>query len=156
LPCAQTAGALVDCPHAERCGGCALIALPLEAQHSFKSERVQRALQIYPPLASLQPAELRAADPATHYRTRPKLVVSPEGAIGLFGRGGHDVIDIPECRVLSPLLAEVVSDLRAQLTAAGRTALTAIDLREVRDGSERGVLLTLIGPPARRAQLEAL
>ena len=53
------------------------------------------------------------ADAIVRYRTRAKLIVAPGGKIGLFGKGGgHHVIDIPDCRVLSPSLAEVAAVLR--------------------------------------------
>jgi 23S rRNA (uracil1939-C5)-methyltransferase len=147
---------LIHCPHAERCGGCALIALGPEQQQSFKRERVSRALAGYAPLAALPLRELRAAQPLTHYRTRAKLVVSPRGEIGLFERASHAVVDIPECQVLSPLLAAVVADVRALLSSGDSAPVTGLDVREVRDGSASGVLLTLIGPTAQRPAIEAL
>ncbi|HKP59029.1 MAG TPA: hypothetical protein VJV78_20045, partial [Polyangiales bacterium] len=146
---------MIHCPHAERCGGCALIALGPDEQQRFKHERVARALGGYTPLVELQLSALQNAETVTHYRTRAKLVVSARGEIGLFERASHDVIDIPECQVLSPLLAAVVADVRS-LLQGGDVPISGLDLREVRDGSEAGVLLTLIGPSARRAAIEAL
>lgn len=104
-----------------------------------------------------------AADPITGYRTRAKLMVAPGGRIGLYGKpGGHEVVDIPGCRVLSPALALVADALRARLKSdeatggtlaprngPGRGALRALDLREIEspddtESSESKVLVTLV------------
>src|SRR6185369_4940695 len=73
--------------------------------------------------------------------------VSPEGRIGLYARSGnHEVVDIPNCRVLAPVLADVAATLRelvanppAEARALllpynpfGGGVLRALDLREVR------------------------
>jgi 23S rRNA (uracil1939-C5)-methyltransferase len=175
---------LIDCPHAARCGGCSLISLTDEAQHVFKRERVLRAFSAYGALAETQLTDLVTAESNTRYRTRAKLVVSATGEIGLYGRGSHDVIDIPQCQVLAPRLSEVVAALRELL--AGREAgqpvaravaavgdreetarnsdasrarsvpISGVDLREVRDGADIGVLVTLIGPPRARTAINAL
>jgi 23S rRNA (uracil1939-C5)-methyltransferase len=149
---------MIDCPHAERCGGCSLIALSEDAQRSFKRERVARALGDYPALAELPLAPLTAADTHTRYRTRAKLIVSERGEIGLYARGSHDVVDIRHCQVLTPALLHVTGQLR-ELLARGRHAalapLSAVDLRECWDGARSGVLVTLVGSSADRTALEA-
>jgi 23S rRNA (uracil1939-C5)-methyltransferase len=147
---------LVDCPHAARCGGCSLIALSDAAQSAFKRDRVQHALAGYPALEGTRLSELVSAESNTHYRTRAKLVVSQRGEIGLYGRGGHEVIDIPDCRVLAPGLSRVVDGVRTMLAGNRSPALTGIDLREASDRAQAGVLVTLIGPPRARPAIEAL
>jgi 23S rRNA (uracil1939-C5)-methyltransferase len=90
--------------------------------------------------------------------------VAPGPHLGLFARGGgHEVLDLPRCRVLAPALAEAAAVLRrllaepgagAALRAEGEGAgrLRAVDLREVRDAEGAGVLVTLVlrapAPPA--------
>jgi 23S rRNA (uracil1939-C5)-methyltransferase len=149
---------MIECPHSERCGGCSLIALSEDAQHALKRERVERALGSYPTLAETQLMPLTAADAQTRYRTRAKLIVSDRGQIGLYARGSHDVVDIPNCQVLTPALLRVTAELR-ELLARGRHAtlapLSAVDLRECWDGSRAGVLVTLVGPVQARAAVEA-
>jgi 23S rRNA (uracil1939-C5)-methyltransferase len=158
----------VDCPHADLCPGCPLIGLPLPAQLQAKAARVLRAFAPYASLRGVAPEAVRAASPVSGYRTRAKLVVAPGPRLGLFARGaGHEVLDLPGCRVLAPVLAGAAAALRALLAepgagpalraegdGAGR--LRAVDLRELRDGDAAGVLVTLVlrapaPPPAELA-----
>jgi tRNA/tmRNA/rRNA uracil-C5-methylase (TrmA/RlmC/RlmD family) len=151
----------VRCEHADPCGGCPLIALPYRDQLETKRARVAHALARHPTLASMTTLPVTPADPFVGYRTRAKLVVgSAEGgtaaALGLFGKGGgHRVVDLPGCRVLSPALAVAAAGVRAAILAAPldsplaplgtseRSALRAVDLREVVDGAAR-VLVTFV------------
>ncbi|MEO7110650.1 MAG: methyltransferase, partial [Polyangiaceae bacterium] len=88
--------------------------------------------------------DVAPADPIVGYRTRAKLIVSA-GKIGLFAKGGgHQVVDIPECRVLTPLLARVADTMRRFVSHPDATALRAIDLREVKTGDAAQVLATLV------------
>lgn len=150
----------VECPHAERCTGCPLIALDYAEQLREKSGTLARALARYPSLASVPQSTIVAADPVTGYRVRAKLVVGPGGAIGLFASGSHEVLDLPDCRVLTPELARAVAAVR-QLTRnpppeSGKTlvpradggALSALDVREARAGGVQ-LLVSLILDPAR-------
>jgi 23S rRNA (uracil1939-C5)-methyltransferase len=155
----------VDCPHAERCPGCALIRLSAAEQLAAKAARVGAELARHPVLRPLAAEPVRAAETVTGYRTRAKLAVAPGARIGLFARGGHDVIDLPECRVLAPAVAAVVASLRRLLASPppgadpvlraegdGAGRLRAIDVREVVDETGAGALLTLVvrapEPPA--------
>lgn len=148
----------VVCPHADRCGGCPLIALPYAAQLERKQLRVARALGAFPALQKLELRAVVPADAVEHYRVRAKLVVAPVDRIGLYAGAQHEVVDIPGCRVLTPSLALVCDRLRALLrnpepafgsalvahTEHGTGALCAVDLREARSGEEVRVLVTLI------------
>lgn len=124
-----------------RCGGCAGIALPYPAQLAAKAERLSRALAPY----ALDPAldAVRGAEPRAAYRTRAKLVVAPDGAIGLYARGGHELVDLPGCRVLPPSMLAVVAALRALLPRA-RVPVRALDLRAVECEAAGGLLVTLV------------
>lgn len=149
----------VDCPHADRCGGCALIALSHEAQRAFKRSHVERAVRRYPRLATTRVDALTAADSSTRYRTRAKLIVSQRdglAALGLYARASHDVVDIPHCQVLTPALLHATSELRELLARRDAPALSGVDLRECWDGTRSGVLVTLIGPPRARTALQPL
>jgi 23S rRNA (uracil1939-C5)-methyltransferase len=137
----------IRCAHAAECAGCPLIEHDYTQQLAMKRSRVVTATSHYPTLELVYTSPTIPADPIVSYRGRAKLVVSPEGKIGLFDRGGHhEVVDIPECRVLSPALAEVANAMRALLAAppdgtrplllpydpGGGGVLRALDLREVR------------------------
>lgn len=149
--------ASVVCTHAALCPGCALIGKPLVEQLAAKATRVAQALAPFAMLASVAVEPVRAAEPITDYRTRAKLAVGSGARIGLYARGGHEVLDLPGCRVLAPAVAETVAAvrdllanapsgagplLRADTEGAGR--LRAIDVREVVDESGDGALLTLV------------
>jgi 23S rRNA (uracil1939-C5)-methyltransferase len=137
----------VACDHADRCGGCPLLDLSYDEQLARKQTRVAGAIARYPLLDTTVTRPIAAADPIVGYRTRAKLIVSSGASIGLFAKGGgHHVVDIPRCRVLSPVLARVAAALRERVRAAeatggtlapfdpsGSGALRAVDLREVRD-----------------------
>jgi len=163
----MSAPELLACPHLERCPGCALIGLPEAAQRAAKSQRLSRALARHAELAACVPEALRAAAPRAGYRVRAKLVVAPGPRVGLFARGaGHEVLDLPGCRVLAPVVAEGAAALRRLLAAPPQAAdgvlraegdgpgcLRALELREVADEGAPGVLVTLVlrAPPAPRA-----
>ena len=150
----------VLCDHGEECGGCPIIALPYGEQLTLKRGRVVQAVARYASLELVYTEPVVPADPVTEYRTRAKLIVGSGGKLGLFARGGgHDLVDIPQCRVLSPALMKVARIVRARVIAAeksggpltpfdGRSGgvLRAIDLREVREREDApaAVLLTLV------------
>lgn len=153
----------VACDHADRCGGCSAIHLTYGEQLVLKRGRVVQALARYPSLELVYSEPVLPAESITSYRTRAKLIVGGDGSVGLFARGGgHDVVDIPECRVLSPVIAQVTRVVRARArrdaTSGGTFApdtLRAIDVREVNDGAgDARALLTLV--VRRTADLHAL
>jgi 23S rRNA (uracil1939-C5)-methyltransferase len=155
---------LVECEHAVECAGCPLIHLDYAQQLGAKRARVVAAATHYPALELLYTRPVNPAEPFTSYRSRAKLIVSPSGAIGLYSKSGnHEVVDIPRCRVLAPVLAEVASALRKLVRDPPSEAraillpydplagglLRAVDLREVRDeaapaGAVVGVLVTFV------------
>jgi len=131
----------LDCPHASKCGGCAFTDVPYSEQLAQKRAFVERGVGRYPQLSKLAIAPVAGAVPTHAYRARAKLVFGKGGALGLYERDSHTVVDIPECRVLSPLLARVVAAARRVLSHATPT-LDGLDVRLVDDG----VLATLIAP----------
>jgi 23S rRNA (uracil1939-C5)-methyltransferase len=144
----------VSCPHAATCGGCPLIHLPYAEQLKHKHARVVRCLGRYEALARVLVRDVTPAEPRAGYRTRAKLMVGPDGELGLFGAsGGHRVVDVPGCIVLSPVLARVAQAVRAAVTgdvagaqgsplAPARSlrepGLVAIDIRELRPPTAAG------------------
>src|SRR5262245_23096407 len=108
----------VECIHADRCGGCPIIALPYSEQLSMKRGRVVQSVARYPSLELVYTDPVVPADPVTGYRTRAKLIVAKGARLGLFAKGGgHQVVDIPECRVLSPTVARAAEAIRARIAA---------------------------------------
>ncbi|HSO37080.1 MAG TPA: hypothetical protein VLT33_31360, partial [Labilithrix sp.] len=108
----------VLCEHADRCGGCPIIGLPYGEQLAMKRGRVVQSASRYPTLELVYTEPVAAADPIVEYRTRAKLIVSSGGRLGLYAKGGgHQVVDIPRCRVLSPTLTSIATALRARIVA---------------------------------------
>ena len=162
----------ISCPHAAQCAGCPAIALAYDAQLERKQARVRRSVARHGSLADVEVGPTLGAEAVVGYRVRAKLVVAPGPRLGLYGQGGgHDVVDIPACRVLRPALAETARVLRAlmanppadaaaALTPASKVrggALRAVDLREAlgEDGAAH-VVLTLVVDRAARVGQEAL
>ncbi|WP_394827015.1 pseudouridine synthase [Pendulispora albinea] len=173
LPAPSTHARLrVLCEHAEPCGGCPIIGLSYGEQLSLKRGRVVQSVARYSALELLYTEPVIFADSITEYRTRAKLIVAPGGKIGLYAKGGgHQIVDIPNCQVLSPSLARVAALLRrivgrdearrgplAPFDVIGTGALRAVDLREVRETLEgpSRVLLTLVLQRSRVADLAHL
>ncbi|HEX6271841.1 MAG TPA: pseudouridine synthase [Polyangiaceae bacterium] len=129
---------LVECPHADRCPGCPLIRLDYPEQLARKARTVARAFGAYPALANAPFEPIVGAESAAGYRVRAKLVANG-GRLGLYARGSHDVVDIPECPVLRPRLRAAADAVRRVL--ANERDVSSVDLRE----SDEGILVTLGG-----------
>lgn len=174
----EAMAARVVCVHADRCGGCPIIALPYGEQLAMKRGRVVQSASRYPTLELIYTEPVAAADPIIEYRTRAKLIVTSGGKLGLYAKGGgHQVVDIPQCRVLSPVLAAVAAALRARIASDEQTggpfapfdpavpgslagslagSLRAVDLREVHTGGGPRVLVTLVVQRGRVTAREVL
>jgi 23S rRNA (uracil1939-C5)-methyltransferase len=162
----------ITCEHADRCGGCPIIALPYGEQLALKRGRVVQSVGRYAALELVYVEPVSPAEPIIEYRTRAKMIVGPGAKIGLFAKGGgHQVVDIPGCRVVSPVIARVTELLRNRVTGdaeaggvlapfdpSGGGALRALDLREVRDGGAETarVLVTLVIQRSRSAGIDSL
>jgi 23S rRNA (uracil1939-C5)-methyltransferase len=158
------------CEHAERCGGCPIIALPYPEQLALKRGRVVQSLARYPALELVYTEPVLEAVERTGYRTRAKLIAAPGPRLGLFARGGgHQVVDIPGCQVLAPVLARVAMHLRAKMAEweaanaplapfdpRGAGWLRAVDLRETRDGASVRILVTFVVERERARDLQVL
>src|SRR3954454_23132698 len=106
----------VVCEHADRCGGCPIIGLSYGEQLALKRGRVVQSASRYAALELVYTEPVAAAEPIVEYRTRAKLIVAPGAKLGLYAKGGgHQVVDIPKCRVLSPAIAEVAAVLRRRI-----------------------------------------
>ncbi len=181
---ASASDARVDCEHAETCGGCPLIGLAYGEQLGMKRGRLVQSVSRYPSLELVYTEPVLPAEPVSGYRTRAKLIAGAGGRLGLYAKGGgHHLVDIPGCRVLSPVLTRMAEALRARIYAdetnggplapADGTshvgALRAVDLREIRSadptdparagaapGSDARVLVTLVVQRNRAGDLAAL
>jgi 23S rRNA (uracil1939-C5)-methyltransferase len=120
-----------------------------QVQVQGKREQLVTALGAYPALARMSLGNTESAEQHRAYRLRVKLVAH-ESRLGLYAKESHEVIDIPDCRVMTPRVAAAVACVRRSLPFA--FPLLALDAREV----DAGVLVTLIvAPNVPRAQAEA-
>jgi 23S rRNA (uracil1939-C5)-methyltransferase len=144
------------CPIHRRCGGCGL-------QHA--GDDAQLPLKVASHLVDLPPALAESLTPRdTWVRGEPfgyrhKAILLPGGGgelrLGAFARGTHEVVDQPQCAVLSPALQAAIARLRPALAplvesgslprrppgAPGDRGLRALVLRANRAGE---VLVTLV------------
>jgi|GEM_PF-470541 len=121
----------VQCVHAARCGGCSLIDRSYTEQLSLKRSRVAQAVARFEALAETYVDPVAAAATHTGYRTRAKLHVAPGARLGFFEKPAStgtknaaarsDIVDIPNCQVLSPCLLEVAAWLRSVIDHHERT-----------------------------------
>ena len=108
----------------------------------MKRGRVVQSVARYPALELVYTEPVAPAQPIIGYRTRAKLIVAPGAKLGLFAKGGgHQVVDIPRCRVLSPVLARVAGVLRAAI-ADGRRRTAARSPRSTPRGVARSARST--------------
>lgn len=107
------------CPSATQCGGCQLQYLAPESALALKQDAVAALLQHQLKLNELpwQPA-LSAA--ATGYRRKARIGVwfdktTQQFQVGFRRAGSKEILDVPECLVLSPVIAKVLPVLRQTL-----------------------------------------
>jgi 23S rRNA (uracil1939-C5)-methyltransferase len=154
----------IDCRHhpsrGGRCPGCALLDRPYAEQLARKRQRLVDALARYPHLALPPVEDIVPAGWTAGYRHRLKLPVRvgrDHVAVGLYGRD-HEVLDTPDCPVLTPelraVLAEVIGWLR------GKDGVHSVDLRVSRATGRAMVVFACRGgelpggPRAARALLQ--
>lgn len=150
-----------SCPHYETCGGCTMIKgietpVITAAQNYFAAERYQGDNTIVDETVF----PLVVPTKTTGWRTQAKLVAASksssswmkEGCVfGLYQKGTHDVLPIPECLVHHPAINQAISLLEAATAKANIGAYEESskegDLRYVQLQTERStgkVCLTLV------------
>jgi 23S rRNA (uracil1939-C5)-methyltransferase len=102
------------CPIAERCGGCDWMALARPAQLLHKEHLLDEALRRTGRLHGLSPRVV-SIGPDLGYRTRLRLHLDPNGRIGLFGRGTHELVELSACAVSASDVNRGLSLLRVLL-----------------------------------------
>ena len=129
-----------SCPHYRSCQSCALLSWKYEAQLISKFKRVVDALAVYPNLSGTDLSRVWEAPEALGYRASAKLVVARKrgkAQVGLYRRGSHDVVDIPECPLHHPLINRIAAAVREELD---RRNISAYDVNH-RRGLLRYVLI---------------
>ena len=125
------------CPHAERCGGCQLQHLSIEAQRSAKEEAFYAALER---IGGLSRAEIRDARPIVAspgsfgYRIRCRLHVRG-GRVGYLRRGSHELEAISACGLLAPALERLALEVAAAIGRRPIPGLLDVDVCIGGDGA---------------------
>lgn len=96
------------CAHADRCGGCRLIALLPEAAFAAKVAMVRAGLPGSPRIIE------RPSPRVLGYRRRARFGFA-RGALGLHRAGSRALVDLPDCAVLTPVLAAAYRVTRERL-----------------------------------------
>lgn len=146
------------CVYAERCGGCALMHASPEAQRALQVGFLRDALRKAGAPEALE-VRLTHSERTLGYRRRARLSFRRgrgSAQLGFKRERSHELIDVEQCLVLAPELAQA-------LTALRRTVLPLLEgegeisLALGREGGAVIVLRTpLAQPPALYAACEAL
>lgn len=95
------------CIHFGTCGGCATQDMPREGYRALKRDMVVRALTRHGVEAEVD--EIFTIAPGTRRRCVFKI---KDGKVGFHARASHDIVDMYQCRVLTPPLFDLAGHLR--------------------------------------------
>ncbi|GHB08294.1 RsmD family RNA methyltransferase [Salinicola rhizosphaerae] len=138
------------CEHYERCGGCDLQHMAIEAQRDHKRQVLTELLArqgIEPPRTV---DLLSGRDAGYRRRARLGVKVSRDGEVhlGFRVRGSDQLIDIDSCYVLAPSLAALLQPLRRQLQSlAAPRHVGHIELLAGDDGAAHVIVRQLRSVP---------
>ncbi len=100
------------CGHVEeKCGGCQWQHANPEAQRSYKSQII---LDAFRRIGRMEPPPLQPTVELAvwGYRTTLRAGVASDGRAGLRSLRSNDVVPVPDCLVIHPLLTELLADGR--------------------------------------------
>lgn len=97
------------CPHYHTCGGCSLMHLSYEQQLEIKAQMLAETLRRNGIQIS---ADIVPSPEVYHfrYKTRIRCV---DGRLGFSERKSNRIVEIPECRILSPAIKTTLKQLEA-------------------------------------------
>ena len=99
------------CPLVGTCGGCQWQEVAAPGQHHAKQTIVERALHRLG--AAIAP--LVVATSELGYRTRARMHVGEDGAIGFAGRRSNRIVNVSSCLLFHPALEEAMQRARSVL-----------------------------------------
>jgi len=141
------------CSIASSCGGCDLMHLARPAQLSSKSEMLREALLRTGGFHELpDPLPMVSVGSDLGYRNRLRLHIAPTGQMGLYARGSHELVEVPECRVSNQELNAALARMR-DVTETSRSALAQFSEVEIRVAPGGPRVLLLLWPRGRRLPL---
>lgn len=110
------------CRHFGTCGGCATQDVPDTEYRALKRGLVARALARHGVEAEI--GEVALVAPATRRRCVFKI---KDGRVGFHARATHDIVDMRECRVLTPSLFALAGALREAGLGTAEAHVTEAD-----------------------------
>lgn len=121
------------CPQAALCGGCQLQHVEPAAALTLKQQALDAMLQHQLKLPQL-PWQAAIQSPETGYRRRARLGVwfdkkTRQFQVGFRKAASHEILDVPACAVLSPVLQAALPVLRQTLPLLSQgAAITHVEL----------------------------
>ncbi len=104
------------CRHFGTCGGCAYQDMPDDAYRAFKRDQVVHTLAAHG-LANAEIGEIVEIGPGTRRRAAFKVVKQGgQVQLGFHAAASHDIVDMHECRLLTPSLLALVPRLRTMMS----------------------------------------
>jgi 23S rRNA (uracil1939-C5)-methyltransferase len=125
-PSAQRVAA--KCSVARQCGGCDLMELELPAQRVAKAGMLREALARTGGLRLAAAPPILSSGPEFGYRNRLRLHIDERGRLGLFARGSHTLVEIPECVVCEAPVNRALLALR-ELDPAKLARFSEVEIR---------------------------
>jgi 23S rRNA (uracil1939-C5)-methyltransferase len=124
-----------ECPVAASCGGCDLMHLSREAELSQKAAMLRESLERVGGL-SVAVSALKTAGPSAGYRSRVRFHVGQRGKLGFFGRGTHQLVEVPSCAVADPEINRALGLIRrlARRFPEALGGFADVELRATEDG----------------------
>jgi len=102
---------LPECPAAAACGGCDMMHLSRKSELLQKSSMLKEALERVGGVA-LTPDALTNSEVTSGYRSRVRFHVGRQGKLGFFGRGTHQLVEVPGCLVADPRINQALASIR--------------------------------------------
>ena len=100
-----------ECPVAASCGGCDWMHLSRPVELSLKAAMLQEALERVGGIVAT-PASPPSDGASLGYRSRVRFHVGRYGKLGFFGRGTHQLVEVPGCAVADPRINQALSAIR--------------------------------------------
>lgn len=141
------------CPHVQICGGCAFQDMAAEAYLAHKSDAVKTALTAAG--LDVTPAPMFSVPPHTRRRATFRAVKEKDTLrFGFHEARSHSVVDIRECRVLTPGLEKLIPGLRKMFCELMKNGQSAdVKVTETEAGADIALRWAGKADPAQMAQL---
>ena len=100
------------CDIFQKCGGCELQHIQINAQRKFKAQMVTDTLRKQSSIKDFETEFIGADIPGFHYRRRVNLHLNEEGQLGFFAHSSNTVIDINYCYIATQRINSAIKDLK--------------------------------------------